>query len=80
MKRVHAYDAPPTRASFRAELRERLSELGYDELLRAAPALDRAAARWAWVRYPRADVGRRQVAARGRGDRHRRRRGVEGAR
>ncbi len=51
MKRVHAYDAPPTRASFRAELRERLSELGYDELLRAAPVLDRAAARWAWVRY-----------------------------
>lgn len=51
LKRVRAYDAPPTRATFRAELRERLSGLGYDELLREARPRDRVAARWAWVRH-----------------------------
>lgn len=51
LKRVRSYDAPPTRATFRAELRERLTGLGYEDLLREARPGDRVAARWAWVRH-----------------------------
>ncbi|MBK6940202.1 MAG: hypothetical protein IPH13_08350 [Planctomycetes bacterium] len=51
LKRVRSYDAPPTRATFRTELRERLTGLGYDDLLREARPRDRVAARWAWVRH-----------------------------
>lgn len=64
LKRVRAYDAPPTRASFRSELRERLTGLGYDDLLRDARPLDRAAARWAWVRHRvRTSVGVKSLLA-----------------